>query len=128
MYAGSSEARRFALGLLLAGLSPEQVEARLEGRLVQREAVTALSDPTNVLMKEVAAVTQAHERGPVDILGVTTRTNTSEDRRCASEECPAWPILVGKTYERVARDEHTFESYHPECFVVEFGRRELYGA
>jgi hypothetical protein len=73
---------------------------------------------------------QPHARGPVDILGVTTRTNTSDTRACSSEECGihASRILLGEAYERVARDAHTFESYHPECFVEEFGRRELYGA
>jgi hypothetical protein len=53
MYAGGEEARAYALSLLLAGLSPEQVEGHLEGRLVQREAPTALTDPNNVYMKEV---------------------------------------------------------------------------
>jgi hypothetical protein len=53
MNAGSKEARRYTLGLLLSGLSPEEVEAHLEGRLVQQQAPTALTDPTNVLMKEV---------------------------------------------------------------------------
>jgi len=69
----------------------------------------------------------AQPRGPVDILGVTTRTNSSADRYCASEACPVPLIEVGKTYERVARDEHTFESYHPACFGEEFGERRLYG-
>lgn len=124
MYAGSSEARRYTLGLLLAGLSPEQVERHLEGRLVQREAPTALADPTNVLMKEVGTMAQPTERGPVDILGVTTRTNTSVTRTCTS--CIS-RIDVGVHYERVARDKHTFESYHTGCFSEEFGRRELYG-
>jgi len=125
MQAGSSEARRYALGLLLAGLSPEQVETHLEGRLVQREALTALSDPNNVLLKEVTTVAQPTQRGPVDILGVTTRTNTSDGRRCNA--CHK-RIPIGRPYERVARDEHTFESYDPGCFVEEFGERRLYGA
>jgi hypothetical protein len=110
MQAGSSEARRYALGLLLAGLSPEEAERRLEGRLVQQEAPTALTDPTNVLMKEV---------------GVTTRTNTSDTRTCMS--CLK-RIDKGRSYERVARDMHTFESYHTSCFAYEFGERRLYGA
>lgn len=66
-------------------------------------------------------------RGPVDILGVTTRTNTSRNRWCTSEECLVPLIETGKKYERVARDAHTFESYHPQCFVREFGERSLYG-
>lgn len=125
MQAGSSEARRYTLGLLLAGLSPEEAEGHLEGRLVQQAAPTALTDPNNVLMKEVGTMTQAHERGPVEILGVTTRTNTTEGRTC--EACHVF-VLMGQKYERVARDENTFESYHRDCFEVEFGRRELYGA
>jgi hypothetical protein len=68
---------------------------------------------------------QPTERGPVDIAGVTTRTNTSKDRHCPS--C-MHKIEVGVRYERVARDQHTFESYHRGCFEEEFGRRELYGA
>lgn len=67
---------------------------------------------------------QPTERGPVDIVGVTTRTNTSETRTCSS--CIG-RIDEGVRYERVAREEHTFESYHVACFEEEFGRRELYG-
>ncbi len=63
-------------------------------------------------------------RGPVDILGVTTRTNTNEDRGCAS--C-LQGIDVGVRYERVARDQVTIESYHVMCFEEEFGERRLYG-
>jgi hypothetical protein len=125
MQAGSSEARRYALGLLLAGLSPEEAERRLEGRLVQQEAPTALTDPTNVLMKEVGTMAHPAQRGPVDILGVTTRTNTSDTRTCMS--CLK-RIDKGRSYERVARDMHTFESYHTSCFAYEFGERRLYGA
>jgi hypothetical protein len=66
----------------------------------------------------------AQPRGPVDILGVTTRTNTSDTRTCSS--CIA-RIDVGVHYERVARDEQTFESYHVGCFEEEFGERGLYG-
>lgn len=124
MQADSSEARHYTLSLLLAGLSPEEVEDHLEGRLVQQEAPTALTDQTNVLMKEVVAV-EHPTRGPVDILGVTTRTNTSATRTCSS--CFN-PIPIGRSYERVARDQHTFESYDPACFVEEFGERGLYGA
>jgi hypothetical protein len=67
---------------------------------------------------------QPTERGPVDIVGVTTRTNTSEERTCPS--CTQ-RIDVGVRYERVARDQHTFESYHTGCFEYEFGERRLYG-
>jgi hypothetical protein len=63
-------------------------------------------------------------RGLVEILGVTTRTNTSPDRSC--ESCGN-EIGVGKQYERVARLDTTIESYEPECFVEEFGPREHYG-
>lgn len=71
----------------------------------------------------------AHQPGTVDILGVTTRTSTSNDRSCHSEECPigAGTILPGQEYERVARLDNTIEFYHPSCFEREFGRRELYG-
>lgn len=63
-------------------------------------------------------------RGPVDILGVTTRENTSNDRTCPS--C-LHKIYIGVRYERVARDQHTIESYHRGCFEYEFGERSLYG-
>lgn len=123
MQAGGSEARRYALGLLLSGLSPEEAEAHLEGRLVQREAPTALTDPNNVLMKEVT--TMAQPRGAVDIEGVTTRSNHSETRHCFAE---GDPIPLGAPYERVERIGGAIESYHPSCFEAEFDRRELYGA
>lgn len=127
MQAGSKEARRYVLGLLLAGLSPEEAEAHLAGRLVQQEAHSALTDPINdPVMREVPAMAQP-TRGPVEILGVTTRTNTSNNRYCASEECMVGLIEIGKRYERVARDEETIECYHPICFVNEFGERGLYG-
>ena len=126
MYAGSQEARRYALGLLLAGMSPEQAEGHLAGRLVQREAPSALTDPNNdPVFKEVDPMAQPTQRGPVDIKGVTTRTSETWDRRC--EACKQ-RIHRGSSYERVARDSYTFESYHPECFVEEFGERRLYGA
>lgn len=125
MHTNSGMARGYVLGLLLTGYSPEEAEAMLEGRLVQQEAPTALTDPTNVMMKEVVTMVQPTERGPVDILGVTTRTNTKATRTC---ECCLRIVKVGRPYERVARDQHTFQSYHPACFVDEFGRRELYGA
>lgn len=70
----------------------------------------------------------AHPRGPVEIMGVTTRTNSSASRYCASEACPVPLVEVGKRYERVARSPGpVIESYHPQCFVDEFGERELYG-
>ena len=125
MYAGSTEARRYALGLLLAGLSPEQVETHLEGRLVQREAVTALSDLTNVELKEVVTMAHPTQRGPVEIQGVTTRHNNNEDRTC--EACPNM-IDIGVAYERVARLDGKIQSYHRGCFEYEFGERRLYGA
>lgn len=53
MYYTRAEAQAHALGLLLAGLSPEEVEQDLEGRLAEPEAATALTDPTNVLLEEV---------------------------------------------------------------------------
>jgi hypothetical protein len=125
MHAGTEEARRYALGLLRGGMSPEQAEAHLAGRLVQHGPLTALTDPSNVLMKEVPTVTEAHARGPVDIMGVTTRTNTSEHRACVS--C-LHRIDVGRRYERVARKPGpVIESYHVSCFEDEFGARELYG-
>lgn len=63
-------------------------------------------------------------RGPVEILGVTTRHNTSEERVCLS--CLN-RIAVGRAYERVARLEGCIESYHCTCFEDEFGSRSLYG-
>lgn len=125
MQAGSEEARSYTLGLLLAGLSPEEVETHLAGRLVQQGPRTALSDPTNVMMKEVTSVAQPHERGPVEIKGVTTRVNHITNRTCAAGD---GLIREFATYERVARDEHTIESYHVRCFRDEFGDRRLYGA
>ncbi len=52
----SEQARRTAdaLGLLLGGYSPEEVERVLEGTLPHPDERTALSDPTNVLMQEVS--------------------------------------------------------------------------
>jgi hypothetical protein len=73
-------------------------------------------------------MTQAHARGPVEIMGVTTRTNTSDNRRCASEVCPTPRVEVGQKYERVARSPGpVIESYHVHCFADEFGKRDLYG-
>lgn len=69
-------------------------------------------------------MSQPTTRGPVEIKGVTTRVNTSDDRHCPS--C-LHKIDKGVKYERVARDEHTIESYHTACFVEEFGERRLYG-
>lgn len=108
----------YALRLLRQGYSPETVEGMLE----RYTELTALSDPTNVRMKEVT--TMAQPRGPVEIMGVTTRTNTSANRNCAS--CLE-PIDVGVRYERVARTTQDIESYHRGCFGEEFGERELYG-
>jgi hypothetical protein len=125
MQANSTEARRYALGLLLAGLSPEEVEVRLEGRLVPARPLTALTDPTNVGMQEVTTMAQPTARGPVDITGVTTRRNTSRDRHCFAE---GETITVGQQYERVMRSDGAVESYCLDCFVAEFGERELYGA
>lgn len=126
MYAGTEEARRYALGLLRGGMSPEQAEEVLARRLVLREPLTALTDPTNdPVFKEVPRMTQAHARGPVDIMGVTTRTNSSGNRTCTS--C-AQRVDVGVKYERVARSPGpVIESYHVGCFEEEFGKRELYG-
>lgn len=109
------------LGLLLARLSPEQVQVHLEGRLVQQGAPTGLSDPIRNPSKEVGTVAQP--RGPVEIKGVTTRT-TEQNRSC--EACP-FDILAGTHYERVARTEGAIESYHTDCFEDEFGSRGLYG-
>lgn len=64
-------------------------------------------------------------RGPVDIQGVTTRNNTSEDRHCEACKGPVW---VGDDYERVARLGGRIESYHEDCFIEEFGQRGAYGA
>lgn len=66
----------------------------------------------------------AHPRGAVDIEGVTTRTNTNNERTCVS--CVT-RIDVGVRYERVARLGGAIESYHRGCFEEEFGPRELYG-
>lgn len=68
---------------------------------------------------------QPTARGPVDIMGVTTRTNTSDHRSCPS--C-LHKIDKGVRYERVARTPGPrIESYHRACFQEEFGQRELYG-
>jgi uncharacterized protein with PIN domain len=69
-------------------------------------------------------MTQAHARGPVEILGVTTRTSTTSNRRC--EGCGE-RVREGERYERVARIPQQIESYHEECFGDEFGPREAYG-
>lgn len=68
-------------------------------------------------------MTQAHKRGPVEILGVTTRQCTTRGRVCLG--CLN-RIDYGRSYERVARLDGAIESYHPGCFESEFGRRELY--
>lgn len=68
-------------------------------------------------------MTQASERGPVEIQGVTTRTSGTWDRHCVS--C-GQSIHRGGQYERVARLDDKIESYHPDCFVDEFGERRLY--
>lgn len=65
------------------------------------------------------------QRGAVEIKGVTTRKNTSDDRTCTA--CGN-RIKKGKSYERVARLDDTIESYALACFVEEFGPREAYGA
>ncbi len=73
---------------------------------------------------------QPTARGPVDIMGVTTRTNSSTNRTCNSEACKSHRrrIAVGVRYERVARiPGPVIESYHRSCFEDEFGKRELYG-
>lgn len=54
MTKANGRARRDALGLLLAGYTPEDVERVLEGTLPHPDERTALSDPTNVLMQEVS--------------------------------------------------------------------------
>lgn len=66
----------------------------------------------------------AQPRGPVEIMGVTTRTNTSLDRHCAA--CGK-RIEMHEHYERVARNEGQIESYSLGCFEDEFGERRLYG-
>lgn len=50
------QARRAAdaLGLLMRGYTPEQVERVLAGNLPHPDEPTALSDPTNVLFQEVS--------------------------------------------------------------------------
>lgn len=126
MQAGSSEAQRYTLGLLLAGLSPEEAERHLEGRLVQQSPRTALTDPTNVLMQEVTVMAQPSEN-TVAIMGVTTRTNNSPHRRCTA--CRS-PIPLGAQYERVARlpgAPDPIESYDITCFIEEFGSRGAFG-
>lgn len=68
---------------------------------------------------------QPTARGPVEIMGVTTRTNTSDHRGC--EGCTN-RIDKGVRYERVARSPGpVIESFHEMCFEEEFGKRELYG-
>lgn len=54
MTEAAGRAQRNALGLLLAGYTPEEVERVLEGTLPHPDAPTALSDPNNVLMQEVS--------------------------------------------------------------------------
>lgn len=66
----------------------------------------------------------AQLRGPVEIKGVTTRTNESETRTCVG--C-VQRIDMGVHYERVMRTEGNVESYHVACFQEEFGERRLYG-
>lgn len=63
-------------------------------------------------------------RGAVEIMGVTTRHNTSEERTCVS--CIS-RIDIGVAYERVARMNGDIESYHLMCFEEEFGTRSNYG-
>lgn len=63
-------------------------------------------------------------RGLVEIKGVTTRTNTREDRTCTAD---GRRIELHEDYERVARLDGTIESYSLGCFVEEFGPREAYG-
>jgi hypothetical protein len=67
---------------------------------------------------------QPTARGPVEIMGVTTRTNTIETRTCA---CCLHRVRVNGDYERVMRKNGDVESYHVQCFVDEFGERRLYG-
>jgi hypothetical protein len=67
----------------------------------------------------------AQPRGPVEIMGVTTRTNGSPNRTCVG--CVS-KVDVGVKYERVARSPGpVIESYHVACFEDEFGERRLYG-
>lgn len=63
-------------------------------------------------------------RGAVEIMGVTTRHNTSKERTCVS--C-LHHVDVGVAYERVARTNGDIESYHLMCFEEEFGARSNYG-
>lgn len=63
-------------------------------------------------------------RGAVEIVGVTTRHNTSETRTCMG--C-VQRIDIGVAYERVARTGGAIESYHVACFEEEFGTRGNYG-
>jgi hypothetical protein len=49
-----AEVRAHVLALLLGGYSPEEVELALEGDQCILEGRTPLTDPTNVLLKEVA--------------------------------------------------------------------------
>lgn len=64
------------------------------------------------------------QRGPVEIKGVTTRTNERSYRKCKA--CPD-AIALRAPYERVARLGGSIESYHQHCFIEEFGPREAYG-
>ena len=63
-------------------------------------------------------------RGAVEIMGVTTRTNTSDNRPCV---CCLHRIDLGRAYERVMRVNGDIESYHVACFEEEFGTRSNYG-
>jgi hypothetical protein len=62
--------------------------------------------------------------GAVEIKGVTTRHNHSDNRTCVS--CLNH-VDVGVAYERVARSDGSIESYHVGCFEYEFGARSNYG-
>lgn len=66
-------------------------------------------------------------RGPVDVKGVTTRINRSDDRWCHAHPDREHMLESGATYERVARLDGRIESYTPECFAEEFGPRGAYG-
>ena len=66
----------------------------------------------------------AQPRGPVDIQGVTTRTNHNPNRTCAAD---GKRIELHEQYERVARADGSIESYTLGCFEAEFGERRLYG-
>lgn len=66
----------------------------------------------------------AQPRGPVEIMGVTTRKNTSPNRYCKAD---GLRIEVHSDYERVMRKDGSIEFYSPGCFEAEFGSRELYG-